>query len=250
MTGSSATLRSFSGSARPALVPTRARHRSGRPAGWRAIHGRRGVRIGDVPNANCWKPPRQVEAGTGVASAGCRRQRVGAGVPGARHRAPRRPQPSRANVLAPHIDVGATGAGWPDPTPTGMKPWARVFAPAFPASVSSASGALIPVLPYLDRSAGRLLLSRWPPDWLESPCWQRESSSGLLSGGPPVRQALRQLLIGYGAATSPICWVAFRHGAAAAPQEHPAVVHYRVGTIITGTGACRRIFEAAEPRNT
>ena len=41
-----------------------------------------------------------------------------------------------ANVLR-NLDVGATQGSVADPTPTGTKLWARVFAQAFPASVSS-----------------------------------------------------------------------------------------------------------------
>ena len=63
-----------------------------------------------------------------------------------------------------------------------------------------ASGAIIPVLPWifgLERHSPR---SRWPSSWSASRCWRPARWSGLLSGGPPLRRALRQLAIGFGAA--------------------------------------------------
>lgn len=76
---------------------------------------------------------------------------------------------------------------------------------AFSAGAASfcffASGALIPVLPYL------LGLDGWPAVAIASvlvglALLVTGATVGVLSGGPPVRRALRQLAIGYGAAAA------------------------------------------------
>ncbi len=63
-----------------------------------------------------------------------------------------------------------------------------------------ASGALIPVLPYLFGLQGTLALVV-ASTLVGTALLATGAIVGLLSGGPPVRRALRQLLIGYGAAT-------------------------------------------------
>jgi VIT1/CCC1 family predicted Fe2+/Mn2+ transporter len=71
------------------------------------------------------------------------------------------------------------------------------------AAVSSfcffASGALVPVLPYLFGLQGTLALVV-AATLVGIALLATGAVVGLLSGGPPLRQALRQLLIGYGAA--------------------------------------------------
>ena len=104
-----------------------------------------------------------------------------------------------ANVLR-HIDVGATQGRLAGPDAdrheavgTGVR-----------AGVSSfcffASGALIPVLPYLVGLQGATALAV-AAGLVGIALLATGIIVGLLSGGPPVRRALRQLLIGYGAAT-------------------------------------------------
>lgn len=63
-----------------------------------------------------------------------------------------------------------------------------------------ASGALIPVLPYLFGLQGTLALVV-ASTLVGTALLATGAIVGLVSGGPPVRRALRQLLIGYGAAT-------------------------------------------------
>lgn len=74
---------------------------------------------------------------------------------------------------------------------------------AFGAAVSSfcsfASGALIPVLPYLGGLQGRAALAV-AATLVGIALLSTGVIVGLLSGGPPLRRALRQLLIGFGAA--------------------------------------------------
>ena len=71
------------------------------------------------------------------------------------------------------------------------------------AAVSSfcffASGALIPVLPYLFGLQGVVALVV-AAVFVGIALIGTGVTVGLLSGGPPLRRALRQLLIGYGAA--------------------------------------------------
>jgi vacuolar iron transporter family protein len=104
-----------------------------------------------------------------------------------------------ANVLR-HIDVGATQGRLAGPDAdrheavgTGVR-----------AGVSSfcffASGALIPVLPYLVGLQGAAAVAV-AAGLVGIALLATGIIVGLLSGGPPVRRALRQLLIGYGAAT-------------------------------------------------
>jgi len=91
-------------------------------------------------------------------------------------------------------------AGWPDPTPTGTK----AVGTGVGAGVSSfcffASGALIPVLPYLFGLQGTAAVAV-AAGLVGIALLATGIIVGLLSGGPPLRRALRQLLIGYGAAT-------------------------------------------------
>jgi VIT1/CCC1 family predicted Fe2+/Mn2+ transporter len=72
------------------------------------------------------------------------------------------------------------------------------------AAVSSfsffASGALIPVLPYLFGLEGTIAVVV-AAGLVGIALLATGIVVGLLSGGPPVRRALRQLMIGYGAAT-------------------------------------------------
>jgi len=72
------------------------------------------------------------------------------------------------------------------------------------AAVSSfcffASGALVPVLPYLFGLQGTLALVA-AAALVGIALLATGAVVGLLSGGPPLRRAMRQLLIGYGAAT-------------------------------------------------
>jgi VIT1/CCC1 family predicted Fe2+/Mn2+ transporter len=72
------------------------------------------------------------------------------------------------------------------------------------AAVSSftffASGALIPVLPYLFGLQGTVAIVV-AAGLVGIALLTTGIVVGLLSGGPPVRRALRQLMIGYGAAT-------------------------------------------------
>ena len=63
-----------------------------------------------------------------------------------------------------------------------------------------ASGVLIPVLPYLFGLQGTLALVV-ASALVGTALLTTGAIVGLLSGGPPARRALRQLLIGYGAAT-------------------------------------------------
>ena len=63
-----------------------------------------------------------------------------------------------------------------------------------------ASGALIPVLPYLFGLQGAAAVAV-AAGLVGIALLATGIIVGLLSGGPPVRRALRQLLIGYGAAT-------------------------------------------------
>ena len=59
---------------------------------------------------------------------------------------------------------------------------------------------MIPVLPYLFGLQGTLALVV-ASTLVGAALLATGAIVGLLSGGPPVRRALRQLLIGYGAAT-------------------------------------------------
>ena len=63
-----------------------------------------------------------------------------------------------------------------------------------------ASGALIPVLPFLFGLHGTVAIGL-SAGLVGVTLLATGVIVGLLSGGPPVRRALRQLLIGYGAAT-------------------------------------------------
>jgi VIT1/CCC1 family predicted Fe2+/Mn2+ transporter len=62
-----------------------------------------------------------------------------------------------------------------------------------------ASGALVPVLPYLFGLQGTLALVA-AAALVGMALLATGAVVGLLSGGPPLRRAMRQLLIGYGAA--------------------------------------------------
>ncbi len=85
----------------------------------------------------------------------------------------------------------------------------EVVGGAWGAAVSSflffASGAIIPVLPWIFGLSG-------PPAVVLAlvlvgiALLATGATVGLLSGGPPLRRALRQLAIGYGAAPSPTSW--------------------------------------------
>ena len=64
-----------------------------------------------------------------------------------------------------------------------------------------ASGALIPVLPYLLGASGTTAVM-WSAGLVGVALLGTGSVVGLLSGASPVRRALRQLAIGYGAAAA------------------------------------------------
>ena len=80
---------------------------------------------------------------------------------------------------------------------------ARVVGGAWGAALSSflffASGAIIPVLPWIFGMSG-LAAVVTALVLVGIALLATGAAVGLLSGGPPLRRALRQLLIGYGAA--------------------------------------------------
>ena len=98
-------------------------------------------------------------------------------------------------------NLGREGGGQPDEVADGDKH--EAIGTGLGAALSSfcffASGALIPVLPYLVGLRGVVALCV-AAALVGVALLATGVVVGLLSGGPPLRRALRQLLIGYGAA--------------------------------------------------
>jgi hypothetical protein len=105
-----------------------------------------------------------------------------------------------------------------------------------------ASGALVPVLPYLFGLQG-LIAVMVAAVLVGIVLLSTGVVVGLLSGGPPVRRALRQLLIGYGALPPLICWACCSAPVWVdeGPATHPVAATRRVvGVCDTGRAVVAR----------
>lgn len=112
---------------------------------------------------------------------------------------------SFGTIPTPALGVPALSPSGAGPVPGGPEDEHETVGTAVGAGAASfcffASGALIPVLPYL------FGLDGWPAVAIASvlvgiALLGTGATVGVLSGGPPVRRALRQLAIGYGAAAA------------------------------------------------
>jgi len=104
------------------------------------------------------------------------------------------------NVLRDH-NLGIANPNTPEPAGSGHEAIGTGFGAALSSFCFFASGAVVPVLPYLVGLQGTVALLV-ATVLVGAALLATGVVVGLLSGGPPLRRALRQLVIGYGAAAA------------------------------------------------
>ena len=171
-----------------------------------AVDGRGRVRVGALAAraARCDRTERLRRRGASRSRP--RRQRARSRLPHARHAAAARLWSGLGAWSSAAQDGSPRRAGRWMPRQTTRSSAAR-GAPRVSSFLFFASGAIIPVLPWIFGLSG-LAAVVTALVLVGIALMATGAMVGLLSGGPPLRRALRQLLIGYGAAAVTYCgWV-------------------------------------------